>query len=267
MCLSLPVTVPCRPMSDPDRPTILILGGTAEAAGLAQAVVVRWGARVRVITSLAGRTQAPAGVAGEVRTGGFGGVGPMATYLETMTVRAVIDATHPFAAQISRNAQQACDQVNTPRLVLDRPPWNPVEGDQWHMVPDMSAAAAELPRSGRRAFLTVGRTELAVFAGCSDTWFLARLIDPPSEPLSLRDYHVIVDRGPFSVAGETALLKRHEIDIVVCKASGGEMTYAKLAAARAIGCPVLMVARPPLPEGDRVSSIDGVVGWLSNLLT
>lgn len=254
-------------MSTPDRPKLLILGGTRDAAVLAQETVSRWGERIVVTTSLAGRTAAPGEIVGQVRTGGFGGADGMADYLASEAITAVIDATHPFAAQISRNAEIACAQTNVPRLVLDRPEWDRVLGDQWHLAADYAQAAEMLPHLGRRAFLTTGRTGLREFATCRNVWFLVRLVDMPSAPLPLVDYQVIAARGPFTEAAERTLLERHEIDVIVCKASGGDMTRAKLDAARSLGLPVLMLTRPPLPGGHRVNSINDAVAWLEDVLT
>jgi precorrin-6A/cobalt-precorrin-6A reductase len=253
-------------MSMPERRRLLILGGTRDAAVLAQEAVTRWGYSTDVISSLAGRTSTPVEIVGAVRTGGFGGVDAMAAYLEAEHVTAVIDATHPFAAQISANAAAACDQTGTPRVLLKRPMWERQHGDLWHMVADAAQAAGMLDRFGHRAFLTTGRTGLDCFAGCTGAWFLVRLVELPIGPLPLADYHVIADRGPFTVDGEKALLERHEIDVIVCKASGGEMTRAKLDAARILGLPVVMIARPPLPDGPQAGSVSAVLTWLGELL-
>lgn len=253
-------------MSGRKPPHILILGGTAEAAALAGAMMARWGDMVRVTTSLAGRTSAPAAVPGETRVGGFGGAEALARYLAEANVTAVVDATHPFAAQISGNAAHACTAADVPRLLLDRPNWEPQDGDFWHEVPSIVAAAQVLPDLGRRAFLTVGRTELEPFGVCRDVWFLVRLVDRPSEPLPLVRSEIVIARGPFELVDELDLMARHEIDILVCKASGGNMTRAKLDAARALQCPVLMVARPKGPDGPRVKTVAAVMDWIGELL-
>lgn len=249
-------------MSGPDAPHILILGGTGEAAALADAVVARGRDRVKVTTSLAGRTATPATVPGECRIGGFGGPDGMARYLRDGGVSVVVDATHPFATQISRHAVMACSAADVPRLRLERPAWTPQDGDCWHMMPSIAAAAQALPDYGRRAFLTVGRTELEPFAACRDVWFLVRLVDQPDTPLPLANSVLEIGRGPFDIAAEQELMTRHEIDTLVCKASGGDMTRAKLDAARTLKCPVLMIARPPAPDGPRVHNVAGAMEWI-----
>ncbi|MEP4377928.1 MAG: cobalt-precorrin-6A reductase [Alphaproteobacteria bacterium] len=251
----------------PERKTVLILGGTTEAVRLADRLAAGWGDRFDIVTSLAGRTRAPVGVAGEVRVGGFGGVAPMTQYLEKRGVAAVLDATHPFAARISENARAACTAAGVARIALVRPPWERAPGDDWRMQSDLAAAAAALPGVGKRAFLTVGRTDLDAFTPCADIWFLVRMIEIPDTPLPLPAYQAISGRGPFDVDTEMRLMEEHKIDVLVCKASGGEATRAKLVAARRSGIPVLMVERPPAPGGPLADSLDTVVAWFAEQAT
>lgn len=213
-----------------------------------------------VISSLAGRTRSPTLPPGEVRSGGFGGAEGLARFLVDHGIDRLIDATHPFAAQIGAHAEQACREVEVPRLRLLRPPWQPEPGDRWIEVADLVDAARRLPERGRRVFLTVGQRDLEAFAGL-DLWFLVRTIEPAG-PLPLRRAHWLAGRGPFAVEGEIALLRAHGIDVLVTKASGGAATYAKLVAARRLGLPVLMVRRPPPPAGPVVDSIEAARAWL-----
>ncbi len=249
----------------PNPTSVLILGGTAEAAALARSLAEE--ARVAVTTSLAGRTRAPAELPGAVRRGGFGGAQALADYLKVQSFDLLVDATHPFAARISRNAAQACAAAGVPRLVLTRPPWTAREGDRWTPVPDAQAAAAALPGLGRRVFLTIGRQELSAFAALTDVWFLVRLVEPPEDPIPLEDFRLVLGRGPFSLARETALLREHGIEAVVSKNSGGAGTYAKIEAARALGLPVVMVERPALPDGETVESVAATLAWIERPLT
>ncbi len=248
--------------SNPTR--VLILGGTAEAAALARALAED--ARVAATTSLAGRTRAPAELPGAVRRGGFGGAQALADYLAARAVDLLVDATHPFAARISRNAVQACAAGGVPRLVLTRAPWTAREGDRWTPVPDAQAAAAALPGLGARVFLTIGRQELAAFAGLDTVWFLVRLVEPPEDPILFEDFRLVLGRGPCSLEQETALLRAHGIDVVVSKNRGGPGTYAKIEAARAFGLPVVMVERPALPEGEIVESVAAALAWIERRL-
>lgn len=245
---------------------LLILGGTGEGAELARAACLRYGDGLEVISSLAGRVERPGPLPGRVRIGGFGGVAGLAEFLRRAAVDAVIDATHPFAARISANADAACAAAGVPRLVLARPPWVRQEHDRWVEVDDMEEAAQVLPQIGRRALLTVGGNELAAFARACGVWFLVRLVEPPAGPLPLGRYDVTVGKGPFTVDDERRLLAERWIDVVVTKASGGEATIAKITAARETGLPVLMVRRPPAPPGKTVESVYEALAWIDRKL-
>ncbi|MFF8946892.1 cobalt-precorrin-6A reductase [Streptomyces sp. NPDC014864] len=241
-------------------PHVLVLGGTTEARELAAALAARSG--TRVTTSLAGRVSRPGALAGEVRVGGFGGAQGLAAWLRAHRVDAVVDATHPFAESITRNAARAATATGVPLVVLRRPGWRPAPGDRWHPVASLDAAAGLLPRLGRRVFLTTGRTGLAAFAGLTGLHFVVRSVEPPEPPLP-PDVRVLSARGPFTVADETELLRTHRIDVLVTKDSGGAATAAKLTAARELGLPVVVVRRPPLPEG--VGAVPGVAAALDRL--
>ncbi len=251
------------PMSDPGG--VLIMGGTSEAVALARELDRHLGPAVRIVSSLAGRTRAPADVPGEVRVGGFGGANALAEYLRREGFSALIDATHPFAAQISANAYIASEACGIAYLRIERPAWTPADGDNWQMAASAADAASLLPGLGQRAFLTVGRRDLEAFSACPDTWFLVRLVDIPPEPLPLARCEVIAARGPFAVDEEIELLDCHEIDVLVCKASGGDMTAAKLTAARRRNIPVIMIARPPESPGRSVANVDLAVEWFLDL--
>ncbi|MGW5126052.1 cobalt-precorrin-6A reductase [Streptomyces sp. NPDC004069] len=223
---------------------ILVLGGTAEARELAAVLAARDG--VRVTSSLAGRVTRPGALAGEVRVGGFGGADGLASWLREHRVDAVVDATHPFAEGITRNAALAATATGVPVVVLRRPGWRPGRGDRWHPVASLPAAAELLPRLGRRVFLTTGRLGLAAFAHLAEAHFVVRSVEPPEPPMP-PDTHLLLARGPFTVAAEKELLRAHRIDVLVSKDSGGAATAAKLSAARELGLPVVVVRRPPLP--------------------
>lgn len=248
-----PLPTPVSTATPPGRGTggpahVLILGGTAEARLLATSLV---DAGVRVTSSLAGRVREPAIPVGEVRVGGFGGPPGLAAWIRENGVDVVVDATHPFAERISVSAAEACGGTGVRLLALHRPAWVAGDGDNWIVVPDMAAAAEFVALRGHRAFLTIGRQQLAAFAGDGGTEYLIRCVDEPECALPPR-HTVILDRGPFTEESELELLRGYDIDVLVTKNSGGAATEAKLAAARTAGIPVVMVARPPLPGGDAV---------------
>ncbi|HWD78734.1 MAG TPA: precorrin-6A/cobalt-precorrin-6A reductase [Kribbella sp.] len=264
---------------------VLLLGGTGEARELARLLVADG---IEVITSLAGRTTTPQQPVGEVRTGGFGGAEGLTTWLRNNPVDAVVDATHPFATQITTNATIATAETTTAYLVLRRPSWTPQAttgpnstaraadpadstgaarpvdpaglSADWHWVDTPAAAAELLPRVGSRVFLTIGRQGLDAFAN-TGLWTLARCVDPPeSAPTWCR---LLLARGPFTEPDELRLLQAHHIDVLVTKNSGGPATAPKLHAAHQLGIPVVIIRRPPLPVGlNVVASPAEALTWL-----
>ncbi|MEU2288143.1 cobalt-precorrin-6A reductase [Streptomyces sp. NPDC013178] len=241
---------------------VLILGGTTEARRLAELLHDTPG--LRLTSSLAGRVAGPRLPPGEMRVGGFGGAEGMAAWLGEQRVDALIDATHPFAGTISFHAARAAATARVPLLALRRPGWTPVEGDRWHDAGSLEEAAGLLPALGRRVFLTTGRMGLAAFADLADLWFLLRSVDAPEPPRPPRT-EVLLDRGPFTLDGERELLRRHRIDVVVTKDSGGAATAPKLTAAREAGLPVVVVRRPPVPASvPVVPDPEGAARWLAD---
>ncbi len=239
---------------------ILILGGTAEARKLASDLT---GRGVRVVSSLAGRVARPRLPVGEVRVGGFGGAEGLAAWLRENDVRAVVDATHPFAERIGANAAKAAELTKIPLLRLARPGWEAGENDVWHWADDLPDAAGKLPGLGKRVFLTSGRQGLPAFAHLDDLWFLIRCVDPPAPPLP-RHHELLLARGPYEVDSERELLARHSVDVLVTKDSGGDLTSAKLTAARELGVPVLLVRRPPRPVTETAETGPEAVEWVLN---
>ena len=239
---------------------VLIMGGTAEAAALAGALE-GW-PDFRVISSLAGRTRMPGSLPGETRMGGFGGVDGLVRYLREEAIDALIDATHPFAETMSDHAAQAAERTAIPRLRLLRPPWEKQAGDHWIEVADATAAAEALDGLGRRVFLTSGHQGLDAFTKLDSIWFLIRTIEPVAQGSLPRHCHCVTDRGPFDENDEIALLEQHRIDTLITKASGGRPTYAKIAAARRLGLPVVMISRPSPPPGPLVHHTDAAQSWL-----
>lgn len=236
---------------------ILILGGTGEARELATALDARG---VAVTSSLAGRVSRPRLPVGEVRVGGFGGPEALARWLVDHGVTAVIDATHPFAERISASAATASATTGVSLLRLERPGWSERPGDRWTWVDDLAAAADAIGELGSRVLLTTGRQGLAAFAALDHAWFLIRCIDPPEPPLP-RHHDLILDRGPYTVAGELDLIDRHRIDLVVTKDSGGELTVAKLDAARERELPVIVARRPARPDTETVDDVAMAAAW------
>jgi precorrin-6A/cobalt-precorrin-6A reductase len=237
---------------------VLVLGGTGEARRLATALAEEG---VEVLSSLAGRVADPLLPPGEVRIGGFGGTAGLTAWLQANPVRALVDATHPFAATMTASAVAAAALTGIPLLRLQRPGWSPEPGDDWRWVDSMERAADAVTEFGS-VFLTTGRKSLDAFAGVTARC-LVRSVDPPSPPLPERTV-VVLARGPFTVEEEVALMREHHVEVVVTKDSGGSMTAAKLAAARELGLPVVLVRRPPMPPGvPTVATVEEALAWVA----
>jgi precorrin-6A/cobalt-precorrin-6A reductase len=239
---------------------LLILGGTAEANALAAAIAGRAG--IEAILSLAGRTQHPAPSPIPTRIGGFGGVQGLRAYLEAARIDAVVDATHPFAAQMSRHAAEACATAKLPLLIFTRPPWQRVSGDRWIEVATMAEAAQALGPVPRNVFLTQGRQQLGAFAAAPHHRYLIRAIEPPEGIDALPRHRLILARGPFHIADEEALMREENIECLVSKNSGGAATYAKIEAARNLALPIVMVQRPAKPDVEQITRLETALAWI-----
>ncbi|WP_299572580.1 cobalt-precorrin-6A reductase [uncultured Williamsia sp.] len=243
---------------------VLLLGGTGEARAVAALLV---DAEIPVVSSLAGRVSQPRLPVGEVRVGGFGGPQGLAEWVHEHDSPVVVDATHPFAQTISRNAVRAAGLAGVPLVAVRRPAWEPGPADRWTVVDDIAAAAATVAERGGRVLLTTGRQDVGAFAAVDTAWFLVRVVDPPTADLPPH-HRILRSRGPYDLESERALLRDDAIDLVVTKNSGGELTRAKLIAAAERGLEVVMVRRPPTPEADHeVSDPDEVMGVVQQILT
>jgi precorrin-6A/cobalt-precorrin-6A reductase len=239
---------------------LLILGGTTEASALAASLASR--ADIEPTLSLAGRTTNPAPSPIPTRVGGFGGVEGLRDYLLAERIEAVVDATHPFAEQISANAAAACATARTPLLVFTRPPWRPVEGDRWIEVATIDAAVDALGPTRRTVFLTQGRQQLAAFARAPQHRYIVRTIDRPDAIDALPDARLILARGPFTLADEERLMRDEGVELIVSKNSGGASTYAKIEAARRLGVIVVMASRPAAPDVETVTDLPSALAWI-----
>jgi precorrin-6A/cobalt-precorrin-6A reductase len=243
------------------RMRALILGGTGDANRLAEGCVRE---KIDAVYSYAGRTQIPLGHELPTRIGGFGGVAGLADYIREQGITHVVDATHPFAAEMSRHAVEACAATDVPLLALERAPWVRASGDHWIEVGDIDTAVAALPEERARVFLAIGRQHLAPFAAKPQHAYTLRLVDAPGGALPLPDAEVIVSRGPFTLRGDHELMRSRGIEFLVARNSGGAGARAKIDAARELGLRVIMIERPALPERARVESVEEMLAWLSH---
>lgn len=257
----IPGQGPCLRHPVPSRALrLLVLGGTTEAAALAAllADMPDWS----VTLSLAGRTAAPRREPVPTRIGGFGGPEGLAHWIVGNRIEAVIDATHPFAARISANAARACAEARVPLLAIRRPPWERRPGDAWIEVETVAACVEALGPAPRRVFLTIGRQEVSAFARAPQHAYVVRSIEPVGDALPVPDLTTISARGPFGLADEIGLMREAGIEVLVTKNAGGSATYAKIEAARALGLPVIVVARPALPAVPAVPDAAAARDWL-----
>ncbi|MFK4508695.1 cobalt-precorrin-6A reductase [Bradyrhizobium daqingense] len=238
----------------------LVLGGTADASLLA-AEIARAG--IEAVYSYGGRTRAPADQPLPTRIGGFGGASGLADYIRREAITHVIDATHPFAAEMSRNAVAACAETGTPLVALERALWTKAPGHDWIEVADVKAAVAALPETSANVFLAIGRQHIAPFASKPQHIYTLRFVDPPEAPLPFAA-DVIVSRGPFTLDGELEMMRTRGIAWLVARNSGGDGARAKIEAARMLGLPVIMISRPQLPERSRVESVAEIMQWLGH---
>jgi precorrin-6A/cobalt-precorrin-6A reductase len=240
---------------------VLLLGGTSEASALARLFAAQG---IAATLSYAGRTDTPLAQPVPVRIGGFGGVAGLVNYLHDHRVTHLVDATHPFAATMSRHAVEAARLAGVDHIALTRRAWEPVSGDRWTRVADIDGAVAALAGQPRRVMLALGRMHVEAFAAQPQHHYLLRFVDPPEQPPILPRHSLIVDRGPFTAARDSALMQAHAIDMVVCKNAGGSGAEAKLIAARELGLPVLMIDRPAVPGRLQNYRPEDVLMWLGH---
>jgi precorrin-6A/cobalt-precorrin-6A reductase len=246
------------------RRHVLILGGTTEARQLGETLASR--AELAVTLSLAGATRNPQTQAVPTRRGGFGGTEGLVRYLRINEVAALIDATHPYAATMSAHALDAASWSGIPMVSLCRPPWSAVVGDCWLDVDDAPSAAAALGSEARHVLLTIGRQEVAAFASAPQHHYLIRSVDRVEPPLPVPHAQYLLDRGPFTEAAERELMQCHGIQVLVAKNSGGQATYGKIAAARSLQLPVILLRRPPTPRAKTVHTVAEAVMWLDHVM-
>lgn len=242
-------------------PNVLLLGGTTEASALARLLAAKG---IAATLSYAGRTQSPHAQPVPVRIGGFGGIEGLADYLREHRVTHLVDATHPFAATMSANAIAAARLAGARHIALTRPAWVPCAGDSWSHVADLGEAVAALAGPRRRIMLALGRMHVEAFAAQRQHHYLLRFVDAPDQPPPLLSHSLVVDRGPFTAAGDVSLLQDHAIDLLVCKNAGGKGAEAKLIAARQLSLPVLMIDRPTVPARRETYRPEEVLVWLGH---
>ncbi|WIY53437.1 cobalt-precorrin-6A reductase [Devosia sp. YIM 151766] len=236
---------------------ILILGGTVEARQLAGRLVTLGH---KVTTSLAGRTQDPILPEGALRIGPFGGIAGLSAYLQAAGIERLVDASHPFADQISGNAVAASKKTGIRLVRLTRPGWEPPAGQSWIMAASVQEAAAALP-AGAVVLLTTGHSGLETYLQRQDCSFLVRVIEAPAFELP-GHAQLLRTRPPYTLGDEIALMRNHGVTHLVSKNSGGVQTRAKLDAAQQAGVQVVMIARPLHAPALEVDSVEAALSAL-----
>ena len=244
---------------------VLILGGTTEAADLARRLAADM--CFEATLSLAGRTADPGLPAISYRIGGFGGSDGLARWLTEQRVAAIVDATHPFADQISANAVAAAKAASVSLASIVRAAWPRQADDRWVEVDDIQTALAALGSEPKRVLLTIGRREVAAFKAAPMHTYVVRSVDMPVPTDIPPNAELKLQRGPFDERDEEKLMRERRIDVVVSKNSGGAATYGKIAAARKLGLPVVMIRRPAKPSGIRLPDAPAAYAWLVSVRT
>ncbi|MBP0953073.1 cobalt-precorrin-6A reductase [Pseudomonas alliivorans] len=235
---------------------ILLLGGITEALAIARILGPEH------IYSLAGVGRVPTDLKCQLKVGGYGGAEGMAQYMREQGVDLLLDATHPYAAQISHNAALAANSAGIPCWALRRTAWTAGPGDDWREVADWSELVAALAPF-KRPFFTLGREPLQHLEEIPEHqfWTLRALDSYPGNERC----DVIGARGPFQLEDERQLFEQRQIDVLISKNSGSDSTEPKLDIARERGVPVLILKRPELPEVDRVfRTVDEVLRALES---
>ncbi len=240
---------------------LLLLAGTGEAREIAARLAARG---ANAVASLAGATRRPAELALPTRNGGFGGHAGFERYLDAERIGAVLDATHPFAARISRRTAEVCAEKAIPYRQFLRPEWQPGDGDRWTFIAAEADAAGHIP-PGATVFLATGMQNLGDFANLRAGRLIARRIDTPREPFPFPGGEFLQGRPPFSVADEVALFRKLGVDWLVVKNSGGKASRSKLDAARILGIPVALIERPAQPPGPKLTTVEDALDWVAGL--
>jgi precorrin-6A/cobalt-precorrin-6A reductase len=241
---------------------LLLLAGSGEAREIAAALAQMPG--VEAIASLAGATRTPAKLALPTISGGFGGDEGFRAWLRDNRIGAVLDATHPFAAHITHRTARICREEGIAYCHFLRPAWQAEAGDNWHMINDESEAAQHIAPAST-VFLATGRQTLNRFANLAESTLICRQIDRAKEDFPFPNGRFLVGRPPFSTDDELALFAKLKIDWLIVKNAGGEASKTKLIAARQLGIPVVMIARPAMPDAPRVRSVAEALEWVAAL--
>ncbi|MBT8412485.1 MAG: precorrin-6A reductase, partial [Octadecabacter sp.] len=238
---------------------VLLLAGTAEARSLASALSRE--PYIIMTVSLARAERVPHQYGWPVRIGGWGGTEAYRHWLIREGIDAVIDATHPFATEMSQRTAKIAPELGISAVRFMRPAWMPTKNDNWTFLNVPEEAAAHMPENAT-VFLATGRRDLDRFANLDQRRVLCRVRDTPHSPIPFPNGRFVVTRGPVTVNDEIDHFDELKVDWIVTRNSGGQGGWPKLEAARAMGLPVAMLRRPRPVEMVKIATVAELLNWV-----
>lgn len=238
---------------------VLIFGGTGDARDIAERLVALGH---DVTTSMAGKTQAPVLPKGNVRAGGFGSVARLRDFIQENRFDWIIDALHPYAVTMSGNLIAATKTMDVRVVRLARPDW---EMPPTAIVERFTSAADAITSApeAARLLITSGHQDLDCLKARSDCTAQIRLIEPPETPLPA-NASILLDRPPYTLEGEVALMQGHAITHLITKDGGSTATRGKIDAAAELGVTICLITRPEPPDGRWVASVDEIIALVQD---
>ncbi len=235
------------------------MGGTGEARNLSFLIKK---ANLKAVISYSGAVSKTNKQPLPKRTGGFGGANGLAKYIIEEKITHLVDATHPFANQISENAILAAKETQVHFVALERDAWKPKRVDQWTKVKDIEDAIQLLDGPRERIFLAIGRHEVKKFETKKHHFYLLRIIENTPVNFDTPSFEIIYDKGPFKYKNDKMLLLKYNITKIITKNSGGLGAKAKLDVARDLNIPIIMIDRPIISPRYILNSPDKVFNWI-----
>jgi len=242
-------------------PNVLIIGGTAEANKIAYHFINN--EKYNIIISLAGRTINPKIITPNTRIGGFGGSEGLENFIHTKKIELIVDASHPYATNISRNAIETSKRLRIPIISYIRREWKRSPLDNWIDAKSFEDAIKYLPKISR-TFLSLGKQNLDLFSNLKKHWFLIRTIDKIQLDTFKASHRYIYGKGPFTILDELLIMKNNRIDYIITRNSGGDDTYAKMLAARYLKKRVIVIRRPKIVSDNNFYNTKSIVQYIND---
>ena len=252
---------------------ILLLGGTSDAPPIALCLAEA-GYRVLVSQATDVPLETPLHRNIEARSGPLD-ERSLTELVDNQGVRAIVDATHPYAVAAHAAAGRVADQKGIPCLRFLRPAAVAEAAPGVELVADHAAAAVAAFRRGRPVLLTTGTRNLRPYveqARRTGLKLVVRVLDHAQSlnacrQAGIRPEEVIAGRGPFSVDDNRRHVRACGAGVLVTKDSGAAGgTAEKLQAAQTEGCDVIVIARPALGNRQGFTEIDAILTALAHAL-